>query len=254
GGHDRGSHGPIVLKRADWAFAVTTQLALPVPLARSSSTTSGLHRTHHEPKNALTPWTPSRQWRGTIPMAQTDARAGFRLPWSSERSNIEQAETDQVDNGASDAAAGWPTTGATSEWGTTATDSAPAQTPSPSPRKPSKFLADLTKAMQTAAEEERNKNLTQFQADAKTYVEQIHERSATEANTLRRQADDDVAAVREWSKAEIARIREETESRITARKGRLETEIEQHGAMIAREIELVQVRVAGFEDEMASFF
>jgi hypothetical protein len=209
-------------------------------------------------------------------MAQTDARAGFRLPWSSERSNIEQAETDQVGDGASDAAAGWPTTdaapesgaqtpveqadsgwgttGATSEWGTTSTDPAPAQTPSPSPRKPSKFLADLTKAMQTAAEEERNKNLTQFQADAKTYVEQIHERSATEANTLRRQADDDVAAVREWSKAEIARIREETESRITARKGRLETEIEQHGAMIAREIELVQVRVAGFEDEMASFF
>ena len=30
-------------------------------------------------------------------MAQTDARAGFRLPWSSERSNIEQTETDQVD-------------------------------------------------------------------------------------------------------------------------------------------------------------
>ena len=27
-------------------------------------------------------------------MAQTDARAGFRLPWSSERSNSEQTETD----------------------------------------------------------------------------------------------------------------------------------------------------------------
>ena len=209
-------------------------------------------------------------------MAQTDARAGFRLPWSSERSNIEQAETDQVDNGASDAAAGWPTTdaapesgtqtpvdqadsgwgttGATSEWGTTSTDPAPAQTPSPSPRKPSKFLADLTKAMQTAAEEERNKNLTQFQADAKTYVEQIHERSATEAAGLRRAADDDVASVREWSKAEIARIREETETKITERKGRLETEIEEHAGIIEREIDAVQKTVAAFEDEMTAFF
>ena len=87
-------------------------------------------------------------------MAQTDARAGFRLPWSSERSNIEQAETDQV-GGASDVADGWPTTdaapetggqapveqadsgwgttGATSDWGSPATDPAPAQAPTPSP-------------------------------------------------------------------------------------------------------------------------
>jgi hypothetical protein len=217
-------------------------------------------------------------------MAQTDARAGFRLPWSSERSNIEQTETDQVDSATSDGAGGWPETdtaptgdqstqatdapadggwgsgSATPDaaWGSGAETSEPATTPEPprgpSPKKPSKFLADLTKAMQTAAEEERNKNLSQFQADAKAYVEQIHERSATEANTLRRQADDDVAAVREWSKAEIARIREETETKITARKGRLETEIEQHAAMIEREIELVQGRVAGFEDEMARFF
>ena len=108
--------------------------------------------------------------------------------------------------------------------------------------------------MQTAAEDARNNSLTQFQADAKTHVEKIHERSATEANTLRRQADDDVAAVRDWSKAEIARIREETETKITARKGRLETEIEQHAAMIEREIEQVQGRVSAFEDEMAQFF
>jgi hypothetical protein len=218
-------------------------------------------------------------------MAQTDARAGFRLPWSSERSNIEAAETDQAENAASDVAGGWPETDTASTtdqsghatnapadagwgsgtpapdagWGSNAegtgeAPAAPEPAHAPSPKRPSKFLADLTKAMQTAAEEERNKNLSQFQADAKTYVEKIHERSTTEANTLRRQADDDVAAVREWSKAEIARIREETETKITARKGRLETEIELHAAMIEREIELVQGRVAGFEDEMAQFF
>ena len=215
-------------------------------------------------------------------MAQTDARAGFRLPWSSERSNIEQTETDQVETPAAEGS--WPETDtapAQDPWLTqpqepTATDTsgwdgntaatagaptgaeaghvAPEPARSPTPKRPSKFLADLTKAMQTAAEDARNATLSQFQAEAKAHVERIHERSSTEANLLRRQADDDVAAVREWSKAEIARIREETETKITARKGRLEIEIEQHGAMIEREIERVQGRVAGFEEEMAQFF
>jgi hypothetical protein len=210
-------------------------------------------------------------------MAQTDARAGFRLPWSSERSNIEQTETDQVETPAAEG--GWPETDTAppqDPWLTmphdgAATDTAaldahaataegaaarvaPDPARAPTPKRPSKFLADLTKAMQTAAEDSRNGTLTQFQADAKAHIEKIQERSSTEANALRRQADDDVAAVREWSKAEIARIREETETKITARKGRLELEIEQHGAMIEREVEQVQGRVNSFEAEMAQFF
>jgi hypothetical protein len=217
-------------------------------------------------------------------MAQTDARAGFRLPWSSERSTAEQAETDQADNVATDVTGGWPQTdtapvtdqqtapvdqgdaGWGPSWGGGTTESstdsttdqgnAPAPEParSPSPKKPSKFLADLTKAMQAAAEQERNETLAQFQGEAKVHVEKIRERSASEANTLRRQADDDVAAVREWSKAEIARIREETETKITARKARLETEIEHHAAMIQREVEQVEAKVGGYEEEMARFF
>src|SRR4029079_15731425 len=114
--------------------------------------------------------------------------------------------------------------------------------------------ADLTKAMQAAAEDAKTRALTQLQADAKIHVETIHGRSATEAASLRRAADDDVAAVREWSQAEIARIREETETRITDRKSRLETEIEEHAGVIEREIDAVQKTVANFEAEMATFF
>jgi hypothetical protein len=121
-------------------------------------------------------------------------------------------------------------------------------------KKPSKFLADLTKAMQTAAEDARSLALSQLQADAKTHIEQIHARSSSEAADLRRVADDDVASVREWSKAEIARIREETEAKISERKTRLETEVEQHAAVIEREIEAVQSTVSGFEADMAAFF
>lgn len=215
-------------------------------------------------------------------MATTDARAGFRLPWSTERSNSDQTETDQLNateiaESATDAAEGnvatdspdgvapapedpksAPAAETEAEQATetphASSESATTGAPQTPAKKPSKFLADLTKAMQVAAEEARSRVLTQFQADAKSHVEQIHARSAEEATDLRRKADDDVASVREWSKAEIARIREETEGKISARKSRLEGEIEEHAGLIEREIERVQSRVGAFEAEMATFF
>jgi hypothetical protein len=216
-------------------------------------------------------------------MAQTDARAGFRLPWSSDRQSTETFDGDSTTDPQAAAATGWPgedtaRSTQTAEAGAEATPAAgadatamidpwatPTITPEPTPtssapppppagRKPTKFMHDLTMAMQAAAEEARTRALTQLQSDAKTAVETIHGRSSTEAAGLRRAADDDVAAVREWSKAEIARIREETEQKITERKGRLESEIDAHAGVIEREIDAVQKTVAAFEDEMAAFF
>jgi len=213
-------------------------------------------------------------------MATTDARAGFRLPWSSDRQSSESSDGESPDQVA--AASGWPTEDDVSPAAAVATEApeagsapdapdavdpfigrtlpdsdpepaAPAPKP-PANKKPSKFMADLTKAMQAAAEDARSRVISQLQADAKTHVESIHGRSSTDAAGLRRTADDDVAGVREWSKAEIARIREETETKITGRKARLETEIEQHAAVIEREIDAVQKTVAAFEEEMATFF
>jgi hypothetical protein len=207
-------------------------------------------------------------------MAQTDARPGFRLPWSSDRQSTDTSDGDSRDERAVNA---WPSedsgygattptadavteTAAIDPWaGTTAPGGSPSPASgAPDPlrpaRKPTKFMADLTRAMQAAADEARTLALSQLQADAKAHVESIHGRSATESANLRRAADDDVAAVREWSKAEIARIREETETRITDRKARLETEIEQHAGVIEREIDAVQKTVAEFEEEMTAFF
>ena len=207
-------------------------------------------------------------------MAQTDARAGFRLPWSSERSASETTDTDEataVAEAATDTTADWPAADQAvdhapvadagpddaplaSEPEASVSVAAPEPATRPAPRKPSKFLADLTKAMQAAAEESRAMSLAQFESEAKAYIEQIRNRSGDDAAGLRRAADDDVQAVREWSKAEIARIREETETRITARKGQLETDIEAQAARIEREVAQVQDRVTAFEDEMAAFF
>src|SRR5436305_7137978 len=249
--------------------------ARQVPPASVAGTSSGLHHTHPRPTqcdHALDPLT-AAHWRGTRRMAQTDARPGFRLPWSSDRQTSDPSESATDSEPQPDNATAWPneSNGSTPEVAL-ATADAPvepaspvvdpwvgsAPTPeapkAPSGKKPSKFLADLTKAMQTAAEDARSRAVTQLQADAKTHVEAIHGRSSTEAASLRRAADDDVATVREWSKAEIARIREETETKITARKSKLERQIEEHAGFIEREIDAVQKTVASFEAEMAAFF
>jgi hypothetical protein len=121
-------------------------------------------------------------------------------------------------------------------------------------KKPTKFVLDLTRAMQAAAEESRAQTMGQFQADAKTFIEGIHSRSAVEATDLRKRSDDDISGIQDWSKAEIARIREQTQGKIADRKLGLERELEEHAGQIEYEIDRVQSRVAGFELEMERFF
>ena len=210
-------------------------------------------------------------------MATTEAKPGFRLPWSSDRSepgNAGDRPADATDaSDASDAsdgqivapspeaqeienpdmidAAPTPTTQADVD----AQGAAPARpTPSVANRKPNKFMADLSRAMQAAAESARTDALERLGAETKGHIEFIHADSAAEATELRKRADDDVAAVREWSKAEIARIREETDERITHRKEALEREVGKHAAAIEARIGRVQARIAGYEAEMVVFF
>jgi hypothetical protein len=200
-------------------------------------------------------------------MATTDARPGFKLPWSTER-----PESDSTDAGpvASPASTDEPVTPEEASPLVNETPIDTAQPPSSDPwrlgetptaavepaptRKPNRLMADLTKAMQTAAETTREETLARLQADAKAHVESIHTRSASEAEGLRHTADSDIAAIREWSKVEIARIREETDQKVVDRKATLEFEIEEHAARIEQRIERVQNHVAQFENEMATFF
>jgi len=204
-------------------------------------------------------------------MATTDARSGFRLPWSTDQRPADGSDEGAEFNADGSLDAGFAAKPAEADPMTDAVDvrrdappiratgepagHAPSAAPPPgAPKRPSKFMADLTKAMQVAAESAREETLGRLQADAKAHVEEVHARSSGEAADLRRRADDDVAAVREWSKTEIARVREETESRISARKGRLETEIDEHAALIERQVERVHTRVGAFEAEMAAWF
>jgi len=89
-------------------------------------------------------------------------------------------------------------------------------------RHPNRFLADLTQAMRSTAETARQATIDQCQADAKAYTEQLHARTDDEAASLRKAAEADVSAIRDWSKAEMERIRVETEQRIARRRELLE--------------------------------
>ncbi len=225
-------------------------------------------------------------------MATTDSRTGFRLPWSTDRAASREASADadppadetpaaQLDADARPApgaatpddpdaireqedsvsivapdAAQHPAPAGSPAESLPAAAQRPGTWPAPTGggRRPTKFLADLTRAMQAAAEQARASTLDQFRADGTSVIEQIHARSATGATELRRRADDDVASIKEWSKAEIARIREETEHRVGARREQLEGQLERHAALIEHEIEKVRGRIAAFEGEMGRFF
>jgi len=209
-------------------------------------------------------------------MASTDAKSGFRLPWSTDRNDsadpttettettdqtVDEAQpqgaldTDAAPEGHAEVAQGqtYEVPASPTPDPEPTRDAPPAVTSAPA-RKTNKFMADLTKAMQTAAEAARSDVLEKFNADAKAHIEGIHASTADEATQLRKRADDDVASIREWSKAEIAHIRQETDERIAHRKDVLDREIEAHAAQIEARIEHVQSRVAGFEAEMADFF
>jgi hypothetical protein len=204
-------------------------------------------------------------------MATTDARPGFKLPWGSDRTesdSTDAAETappgttdepaatvEHTDAAAPDADMNETTPDVAHQADPWRLTDQPAVAAEAAPkRKPNKLMADLTRAMQTAAESARDESMTRLQTDAKAYIETVHTRSATEAEQLRQTADTDIAGIREWSKNEIARIRDETDQKVTDRKAQLESDVEAHAGRIERRIEGVQRHVAWFEGEMAGFF
>ena len=178
-------------------------------------------------------------------MAQTETKPGFKLPWTADRPDSDPP----VDDATSSPAPHDPPPHQEPE----TPDMIDVTTPAPA-RRTTKLMADLSRAMQTAAESARDETVARFITDSKTAVEEIQAAAQVEAADLRRRADDDVAVVREWSKAEIARIREETEARIAARKQALDGEIDAHAAVVETRVQRVGATVEAFQAEMDEFF
>src|SRR5262245_1787920 len=112
-------------------------------------------------------------------MSQTETRPGFRLPWTGERADAEastdgsegavaetgpndaEASVATGDESPSDGSTGMAETTATEEPGTNDMIDATAAAAATG-RRPTKFMADLSKAMQTAAEASRDETMTRF--------------------------------------------------------------------------------------------
>ena len=192
-------------------------------------------------------------------MAETETKTGFRLPWTAERTESDVPSKDQASEPDGTAVLAvvrpmeMPPMTEMIDTILTPEQVIPDAAAVPGVRRRNSLMAELSRAMQAAAETARIETSVRFEAEAKTVVEEIHAASATAAASLRRQADDDVASVREWSKAEIARIREETEGRITMRKTALDEEMETHAGVVQARIERVTATVAEYEAQMTSF-
>jgi hypothetical protein len=207
-------------------------------------------------------------------MASTDTRTGFRLPWSSDRSQEDPAVQDAVDDAPEAAAApanpsvAWPENDFTSRAGFQAAhqrqtdapvtpEEAPTMTteqPVVAPRKASKLMADLAAAILATTEAARDQRLSQLEAEASGVVGMIRAQSEEGAVGLRRKSDEDVAAIRDWAKAEIARIKEESEAKIADRKHLLEQEVADHAAAIEDRCAEVQSTVVGYRAAMDAYF
>jgi hypothetical protein len=224
-------------------------------------------------------------------MAATESRTGFRLPWSTEdkatgqRADPPQDADRPSDAERSDASVEAPVEAVVEPPTPDATFTEPAPThlaPEPpsieavvteedsvqptatpealtrsrdaAPKKPTKFLADLTRAMQAAAESSRASTLEQFQAEAKAHVEQVHARSADEAAELRKTADDDIVTIRDWSKAELDRARLETEERIALRRRQLEGELAECDSAVEIELRRIDEQIQAWEADLEVFF
>jgi hypothetical protein len=116
------------------------------------------------------------------------------------------------------------------------------------------FLAELTRAMQAAAEQERERIVAIVADDAVGEVDEARRRAAVEAEELRRLAEEDMGRIQAWSADETERIRREASQRTDERRRDLEEYLAQHESIIATEIEAIGVGVRDYRSMLDQFF
>ena len=107
--------------------------------------------------------------------------------------------------------------------------------------------------MQAAADREREQIAAEMADSLSAHVEKVRSRASTEAEELKRLAEEDVIHIREWSAAEAERLRQETDSRIGARRESLDRDLHQHDTLVEREISQAGVAVEEYRGELDRF-
>jgi hypothetical protein len=126
----------------------------------------------------------------------------------------------------------------------------------PADRAPStsSFLDELARAMQAAADRERERIAAAVAEDATANVTRARARGAAETGELRRMAEEDVAGIQAWLKSEIERIRREAARRTDERRADLEAYLRQHDSIIETEVASVDAAVGDYRATLDRFF
>ena len=116
------------------------------------------------------------------------------------------------------------------------------------------FLAELARAMQATAGEERQRAAADITRRRDSHLASIEARRAAEADRMRKLADGDLRAIDSWADGERQRIDREREARAAAVREDLTTSLTQHAALIDREIEAVEAAIFTHRSEIDAFF
>ena len=116
------------------------------------------------------------------------------------------------------------------------------------------FLTELARAMQAAAERERDHIAEVVTNEAAEQVEKSRVRAAAETEELRRLAEEDVALIKNSLKTEIERLRRDADRRMDARRSSLQDYIAKHESIIATEIDGVDAAIRGYRTALDGFF
>jgi hypothetical protein len=116
------------------------------------------------------------------------------------------------------------------------------------------LLAEVARAMQAAAAQERERIHAGMAEDETLQVEKVRARATAESAALRKGADDDVRNVESWCEEQIRRIRAEADRRIVDRRQELEQSVTQHGELIETEVQSVHGAIQGYRDSLDAFF
>jgi hypothetical protein len=116
------------------------------------------------------------------------------------------------------------------------------------------FLSDLARAMQTTVGLERVRTDEETERRRSAHIDGVRTREATQADRIRGLAHDDMAAIDAWADGETKRIQAERERRAAELNKDLEASLSEHHAKIEREIEGIEVAIAGYRAEVIAFF
>jgi hypothetical protein len=142
----------------------------------------------------------------------------------------------------------------TMDLGLDTTASSPAVAPPSHPSVVPSFLAELTRAMQAAAEQMRAHIDADVADDAAEEIERAHARGAIEADELRRLADEDIGGIDAWLAAETERVRGEAARRTDERRTELASHLAKHDSIIDAEVAGVEGAVRDYRSTLDTFF